>query len=185
VATEPGLKVAATNDGLIQGKGGLPGRLDTDSTSNCSRTGSSSRTPGTIKGKHINDDLLSCFIVNGASIGDLVSASPEGVQALSADIYESPRFFWLPVLDTDPSTGKTSWPIIDFRPGFITDQALSATNDAPGSISAFNGLEEEPAGIREVRVVLFDELSLPEFAPATGGEEDYTGSGPKAIVLVE
>jgi len=185
VATEPGLKVAATNDGLIQGKGGLPGRLDTDSTSNCSRTGSSSRTPGTIKGRHINDDLLSCFIVNGASIGDLVSATPEGFQALSADIYKSPRFFWLPVLDTDPSTGKKSWPIIDFRPGFITDQALSATNEAPGSISAFNGLEEEPAGIREVRVVLFDEAALPEFAPATGGEEDYTGSGPKAIVLVE
>jgi hypothetical protein len=185
VATEPGLKVAATNDGLIQGKGGLPGRLDTDSTSSCSRTGSSSRTPGTIKGKHINDDLLSCFIVNGASIGDLVSATPEGFQALSADIYKSPRFFWLPVLDTDPSTGKKSWPIIDFRPGFITDQALSATNEAPGSISAFNGLEEEPAGIREVKVVLFDEAALPEFAPATGGEEDYTGSGPKAIVLVE
>lgn len=185
VATEPGLKVAATNDGLIQGKGGLPGRLDTDSTSNCSRTGSSSRTPGAIKGKHINDDVLSCFIVNGASLADLVNGTATGTQALSADIFQSPRFFWLPVLDTDPSTGKKSWPIIDFRPGFITDQALSATHDSPGSISAFNGLEEEPAGIREVKVVLFDELALPEFAPATGGEEDYTGSGPKAIVLVE
>jgi hypothetical protein len=185
VATEPGLKVAATNDGLIQGKGGLSGRLDTDSTSNCSRTGSSSRTPGAINGKHINDDVLSCFIVNGASLADLVGGTDIGTQALSADVFQSPRFFWLPVLDTDPSTGKKSWPIIDFRPGFITDQALSATHDAPGSISAFNGLEEEPAGISEVKVVLFDELALPEFAPATGGEEDYTGSGPKAIVLVE
>jgi hypothetical protein len=185
LATEPGLKVAATNDGLIQGKGGLPGRLDTDSTSNCSRTGSSSRTTGAIKGKHINDDLLSCFIVNGASVADLVNGTAIGTQALSADIFKSPRFFWLPVLDSDPSTGKKSWPIVDFRPGFITDQALSATNETPGSISAFNGLEEEPAGIREVKVVLFDEAALPEFAPATGGEEDYTGSGPKAIVLVE
>jgi Flp pilus assembly pilin Flp len=185
LATEPGLKVAATNDGLIQGKGGLPGRLDTDSTSSCSRTGSSSRTPDTIKGKHINDDVLSCFIVNGASLADLVNGTAIGTQALSADIFKSPRFFWLPVLDSDPSTGKKSWPIVDFRPGFITDQALSATNDTPGSISAFNGLEEEPAGIREVKVVLFDEAALPEFAPATGGEEDYTGSGPKAIVLVE
>ncbi|GAB3261289.1 TadE/TadG family type IV pilus assembly protein [Nocardioides dilutus] len=185
VETQTGLDPAKTNEGLIQGKDGLPGRLDTDSTSNCSRSGSSSRTPGTIKGKHINDDVLSCFIVNGASIGDLVHATPAGIQALSADIYQSPRFFWLPVLDTDPGMGTKSWPIVDFRPGFITDQALSATHDAPGSISAFNGLEEEPAGIRDVRVVLFDELALPEFAPATGGEEDYSGSGPKAIVLVE
>ncbi|MDQ4052026.1 MAG: pilus assembly protein [Actinomycetota bacterium] len=185
VATEPGLKVAATNDGLVLGKGGLDGRLDIDSTSNCSRTGSSSRTPGAIHGKHINDDVLSCFIVNGASLADLVDGTPVGTQALSADIFQSPRFFWLPVLDTDPSTGKKSWPIVDFRPGFITDQALSATRDAPGTISAFNGLEAEPAGIREVKVLLFDELALPEFAPATGEEEDYTGSGRKAIVLVE
>jgi hypothetical protein len=89
------------------------------------------------------------------------------------------------VLDTDPSTGKKSWPIVGFRPGFITDQSLTATHDAPGSISAFNGLEEDPSGIREVKVVLFDAAALPDFAPATGGEEDYTGSGPKAIVLVE
>lgn len=138
-----------------------------------------------IQGRHINDDLLSCFIVNGASVGDLVAGNVTGTQALSADIFASPRFFWLPVLDTDPYTGRKSWPIIDFRPGFITDQALTATHDAPGTISAFNGLETEPSGIREVKVVLFDELALPEFAPASGGEHEYTGSGPKTIVLVE
>lgn len=185
VATEPGLKIAATNDGLIQGKGGLRGRLDADSTSGCSRNDDSGRTAGSIQGRHINDDILTCFIVNGAHISDLADGNTTGIQALSADIFGSPRFFWLPVLDTDPYTGKKSWPIVDFRPGFITDQALTATHDAPGTITAFNGLEEEPSGIREVKVVLFDELALPEFAPASGGEDDYTGSGPKAIVLVE
>lgn len=185
VLTEPGLKVAATNDGLVQGKGGLRGRLDTDSTSRCSRNHDNGRTAGMIQGRHINDDLLSCFIVNGASVGDLVAGNVTGTQALSADIFASPRFFWLPVLDTDPYTGRKSWPIIDFRPGFITDQALTATHDAPGTISAFNGLETEPSGIREVKVILFDELALPEFAPASGGEHEYTGSGPKTIVLVE
>lgn len=185
VATETGLKVAQTNDGLIQGKGGLTGRLDTDSTSGCSRNDNAGRTPSTIKGKYINDDVLTCFIVNGADIGDLVAGNAVGTQALSADIFGSPRFFWLPVLDTDPYTGMKSWPIVDFRPGFITDQALTATHDAPGTITAFNGLEEDSSGIREVKVVLFDELALPEFAPASGGEDDYTGSGPKTIVLVE
>lgn len=183
--TEAGLKVAQTNGGLIQGKGGLPGRLDTDSTSGCSRNNDDGRTPYAIKGKHINDDVLTCFIVNGSDIGDLVEGNAGGTQALSADIFGSPRFFWIPVLDTDPSMGTKSWPIVDFRPGFITDQALTATHDAPGTITVFNGLEEDPEGISEVRVILFDELALPEFAPASGGEEDYTGSGPKTLVLVE
>lgn len=185
VLTEPGLKMAATNDGLIQGKDGEPGRLDTDSTSNCGRNGTNDRTPTAIKGKQINDDLLTCFIINGAHISDLVDGNAVGTGALSADIFKSPRFFWVPVLDTDPSTGAKWWPIIDFRPGFITDQAVTATHDAPGSVGAFNGLEEEPSGIRSVDVILFDQLALPEFAPATGGETDYTGSGTKVIVLVK
>ncbi len=188
VQTETGLKISATNDGLIQGKGGLKGRLDKDSTSNCSRSGNSNRTPTAIKGKYINDDLLSCFIVNNAQIDDLVNATDDssvGTGALSADIFKSPRFFWIPVLDTDPSTGTKWWPIVGRRPGFISDESLSATNQNHGLISEFNGLVEEPSGIREVDVILINELALPEFAPASGGEIDYTGSGTKVIVLVE
>src|SRR5687768_17653405 len=37
VLTETGLKIAATNDGLVAGRGSLPGRLDRDTTSTCSR----------------------------------------------------------------------------------------------------------------------------------------------------
>lgn len=185
VATEPGLKMAETNAGLITGKGGLPGRLDAPSTSNCSRSGTNSRTPTAIKGTYINDDLLSCFITNGAHLSDLVAGNATGLHALSSDIFNSPRFFWVPVLDTDPSTGTKYWPIIGFRPGFITDQSLTATHDAPGTISAFNGLAEAPSGIREVDVVLFSQDALPEFAPAQGGEADYSGSGTKVLVLVQ
>ncbi|GAB3769832.1 hypothetical protein FB382_001483 [Nocardioides ginsengisegetis] len=185
VSTEPGLKIAETNQGLITGAGGLKGRLDADSTSNCSRNGNSARTTTQIKGININDDLLTCFIINGASINDLVAGNSVGTGALSSDIFKSPRFFWLPVLDTDPSTGKKSWPIIGFRPGFISDQSLSATHAGPGSISALDGLEQDSSGIRELKVILFDVKALPEFAPTVGGESDYTGSGPKALVLVE
>lgn len=187
VASETGLKVSATTNGLVTGYGGLPGRLDADSTSNCSRNNDSSRTAATIKGKQINDDLLTCFITNGAHISDLVSpgSSSVGVQALSADIFSSPRFFWLPVLDTDPSTGKKYWPVVRFVPGFISDQDLSATRAAPGSISPLDGIAGDSSGVAEVKVVLFGEAALPEFAPARGGEPDYTGTGPKAIVLVE
>lgn len=185
VLTETGLKIAATNDGLVVGKGSLLGRLDKDTTSDCSRSGNGDRTPTAIKTKFINDDLLSCFIINEASIKDLVDGNAVGTEALSADIFLSPRFFWVPVLQTEPTTGAKWWPIIRFRPGFITDQSVAASNDAPGTVGAFNGLVEDPSGIREVKVVLFDELALPEFAPARGGEIAYTGTGTKVVVLVE
>ncbi|WP_219635253.1 hypothetical protein [Nocardioides ungokensis] len=185
LATEPGLKIAETNEGMITGKGGLKGRLDADSTSNCSRYHDSSRTAATVKGFHVNDDLLTCFITNGASIQDLVDGTSTATEALSSDIYNSPRFFWVPVLDTDPSTGKKSWPIIGFRPGFVSDQSTSATHGAPGTISPLDGLIADSQGITELKVILFDEKALPEFAPTVGGEADYTGSGPKALVLVE
>lgn len=188
LATEPGLKIAETNQGMVTGAGGEKGRLDADSTSDCSRYNDSSRTSATVKGFHINDDVLTCFITNGASIQNLVDsrvAGDPGYQALSSDIFDSPRFFWVPVLDTDPSTGTKSWPIIDFRPGFISDQDINATNGAPGSISALDGLTTDANGISEVKVILFDKSALPEFAPTVGGEADYTGSGPKALVMVE
>lgn len=185
VYTETGLKIAQTNDGLVTGKGGVPGRLDTDSVHGCSRNGDNERTAATISGIHVNDDVLSCFITNGVSIQALVDGGSTARGALSADIFDSPRFFWVPVLVTDPSTGRKSWPIVGFRPGFITDQSLSATRDAPGTISDLNGLVTGPSGIREVHVVLFDEAALPTVVPARGGETDYEGSGPRVIVLVD
>ena len=185
LATEPGLKIAETNQGLVTGAGGLPGRLDSDSTSSCSRYHNSQRTAATVKGFHINDDVLTCFITNGATIDDLVHGTDAAKEALSSDIYTSPRFFWVPVLDTDPSTGIKYWPIVGFRPGFISDQDPSATRSAPGTVSPLDGLTADSSGIREVKVILFDESALPEFAPTVGGEKDYTGSGPKALVMVE
>lgn len=187
LASEPGVKIAQANDGLISGKGGKDGRLDRDSTSGCSRSGDNSRTPTTIKSKKINDDLLSCFIINTARINDLINATDGsiGEKALSADIFKSPRYFWIPIVQREPATGKKSWPIVAFRPGFITDQAVSATEQAPGVVSEHNGLIAGPSGLRELHVILFDEKALPEFAPASGGEIDYTGSGTKVVVLVE
>ncbi|MCM0619230.1 TadE/TadG family type IV pilus assembly protein [Nocardioides bruguierae] len=185
LTSEPGLKVSFTNDGMVEGEGEYPGRLDADSTHDCSRNSSDARTSGTVKGYHLNDDLLTCFIINGASINDLVSGNASGTHALSADIFDSPRFFWIPIVDTDPGNGKKSWPIIAFRPGFITDQSLSATNAAPGSISSLNGVEADSSGIRALHVVLFSEDALPETAAATGDEISYRGSGTRVLTLVE
>lgn len=188
LGTDPGFSNSAATEGLVTGKGSEIGRLDKDTTPGCSRAGGDSRTvttPGP-QGRPINDDLLTCFIIDDSvSIQDVVDGEPK---VLSADILKSPRFFMLPVLPTEAENGSSNfYPIIDFRPGFITDQPLHATPAAPavGSISAYNGVEFQSNFVEELNVVLFDEAALPEEAPAVGGEEDYTGSGIKVIVLVD
>lgn len=180
VSTDPGFPLEAATDGLVDGSGTARGRLDQDTTEGCDRNGGSSRTQ---TAPALNDDMLSCFIVSGDSIQALLEGKP-GI--LSADIFSSPRFFMIPVIPEQASNGASSaYPIVGFRPGFITEEALSATKDNPGSVLRHNGVEIGPSGVEKLNVVLFDEASLPDTAPAVGGEADYTGDGPKVIVLVE
>lgn len=185
LGTDPGFPNQEATDGLIQGVGSTSGRLDKDTTGNCSRGGDGSRTTGTPgpKSVNLNDDLLTCFIIDGSSIQNVVDGTPE---ILSADIFKSPRFFQLPVIPVEATNGSSNWyPIIDFRPGFITSQTTAATNASPGTVDTYNGVVFQSGHVESLRVILFDEASLPEFAPAVGGEGEYTGSGTKVIVLVD
>ncbi len=185
LGTDPGFPNSEATDGFIQGSGGEDGRLDAPTTGNCSRSGDSSQTAGTPGPKSVplNDDLLSCFIIDDSMISDVVAGAPE---VLSADIFKSPRFFLIPVIPVEATNGSSNfYPIIDFRPGFITNQSVSATNASPGSVDTYNGVTFQSGHVESLRVILFDEAALPEFAPAEGGEGEYTGSGTKVIVLVE
>lgn len=185
LGTDPGFPNEEATEGLIEGNGSSPGRLNDDTTGNCSRSGDSSRTAGTPGNPsvNLNDDLLSCFIIDGSSIQDVIDGAP-GV--LSADIFNSPRFFVIPVIPVEATNGSSNfYPIIEFRPGFITNQGASATNAAPGSVDTYNGVVFQAGHVESLRVILFDEAALPDFAPAVGGEGAYTGSGTKVIVLVE
>lgn len=182
--TDPGFPNEELTDGLITGSSGLPGRLDKPTTGNCSRDGDGDEiSVPTNPAKSINDDVLTCFIVDGSSIQDVVNGTPE---ILSADILDSPRFFTLPVIPTEATQGTSNWyPILYFQPGFITGQPTSATNAAPGDPGVYNGLGFHSNHVESLQVILFPPTSLPEFAPAVGGEGEYTGTGPKVIVLVE
>ncbi|MFC7493414.1 MULTISPECIES: pilus assembly protein TadG-related protein [unclassified Nocardioides] len=180
LGTDPGFPNEAATDGLVNGSGGRPGRLDHDTTPGCDRTGGSSRTN---TAPALNDDVLSCFITGGHSIGDVVAGVP---QILSADILRSPRFFMLPVIPVQAANGASgAYPIVDFRPGFITEESLAATSGSPGAVTGHNGVHFHSNHVEELNVVLFDEAALPETAPAVGGEVEYTGSGTKVIVLVD
>jgi Putative Flp pilus-assembly TadE/G-like len=184
--TDPGFPAEPATDALVKGVDSYAGRLDEDTTPGCSRSGGNERTANAPSlGHGLNDDLFTCFLLNGHSIEDAVDGEP-GI--LSADILQSPRFFMVPVVPVDPFSGAFSrHPILEFRPAFLTDQPLFATQANPGTayISPYNGIEFHGNKIRRVRVVFFDAASIPETAPPVGGEVEYIGSGTRVIVLVE
>jgi hypothetical protein len=187
LGTDPGFPTEALTDGLITGVGSGPGRLDADTTSGCGRGGSDSRTAATPTGEKLNDDLLTCFITDDTTrIGDL-TGSAENV--LSADIFSSPRFFWMPVIGTEPTAGRSDrYPIVDLRAGFISDQPLVASPATPyeSSVSTHAGVMFDSHNkVRSLKVILFDADALPETAAPTGDEVAYTGSGTRVLSLVE
>jgi hypothetical protein len=111
---------------------------------------------------NINDDRLSCFLLEGKHLGDVDSADYSGGPAFSADMVNSPRFAWVPVLTGSPEGGTSALPgqpgysIIDFRPAFITDE--SATESA----SSDNGIEfDHGDNIARISVFFFNLDALP------------------------
>lgn len=178
ISTDPGFPNSAATDGFV-GTSSAPGRLAVPTTPGCDRNGGDDETPTPA----LNDDLLTCFILGGHSVGDVVAGT---ANILSADIFNSPRFFYIPIIPVQAANGASgAYPIIGFRPGFITNESMAATFDAKGAIAGHNGITFHSNHVQQVDVVLFPESALPETAPPRGGEIDYTGSGTKVLVLVE
>lgn len=180
VATDPGFPNEAATDGLVTGSSTAgEGRLKRPTAPGCDRNGGSNPTQTS---PPLNDDVLACYITGGHSVGDVV-AGTENI--LSGDIYKSPRFFQVPVIPVQAANGFSSYPIIDFRPGFITTEPLSSTAAARGSVTGHNGVEFHANHVKKLSVLFFPEAALPETAAPIGGEIDYTGHGTKVLVLVD
>jgi hypothetical protein len=178
VSTDPGFPNEAATDGFV-GTTSDPGRLRVPTTPGCDRNGGDDETATPA----LNDDLLTCFILGGHSVGDVVAGTDN---ILSADIFNSPRFFYIPVIPVEAANGASgAYPIIGFRPGFVTEETMAATATARGPITGHNGIHFQSGHIEKINVVLFPESALPETAPPVGGEIDYTGSGTKIVALVE
>lgn len=160
VGTDPGLAANAAAEGLIEGVGTTPGRLDKPTT--CG-------TDVTVvlhKSYTINGDTLDCFLDDSVTVTTITSPTYAGPAVLDEDIYSSPRFAWVPVLAPDPSRGTSdNYSIIDFRPAFITD--LTVDNKA----------------LEQVKVVFFNWRALP--SRTDGPVETYFGVGPKILRLVD
>ena len=197
LTTDTGSDLAQkATDAFITGTGSplnSPPRLVKPTTTGCSPTGGSEeREMGDISGDpEINDDVLSCFLPAGVSVGAVTQATldPSLKFSISKDIFDSPRFFWIPVLVADPSKGGSgSFAIVDFRAVFITDQPDGATSDSPMA-DPNNGVEMSSNGkqIEKIRVRAINPAALPEFSVdlGDGNTVDYLGSGTKIVRLVE
>lgn len=148
----------------------------------CNSTGTGEAT-SVVKGQTVNNDPLTCFFLNNTTnIGNVDNGLYAGPPLISSEIYNSPRFGYVPVLPTQPANGGSKkYQIIDFRACFITDQPPSAQKgDQP---SAANGIVTDNNGVQSVQVVFLNGNALPN-PPVTNGTINFTGSGIKIPVLV-
>lgn len=182
VPTDTGLPANVATQGLItvdNGKGLLVGK---PTHANCAPGGGSSMRTVTLNNKNydINNDTLSCYLVNGKTLADISSSgySEADGPGLSDDILSSPRFAYVPVLKVRPTMGSSQdYAIIDFRPAFITDETATtpATTD--------NGVTIANNDVKTMKVFFFNYWALPQGAP--GPLIDYLGVGPKTVYLID
>ena len=178
VYIETGNKVDAATDGLVVGgswDGGFTGKLDAPATTGCTNPSDQRALRPNVIGRNINDDILSCFITN-RNVNGFINGNDANAQ-LTANIYNSPRFFFVPVLHAVVNPQKGYYPIVDWRGVFITDQYSGLTPD--------NGLKVSNTKITEIKVAYFSFNRLPtQIDPGGQPTTEYLGSGTKVVVLV-
>ena len=134
--------------------------------------------------RSINNDTLSCFFNDTTTnVGQIANATytlPGPV--LDQKIWSSPRMVFVPVLGVEPSSGGSNkYQIIDFRPGFITDQTETGREEHTAA-TANNGLTLSSNGndVQSVQIVFINPNALP--APPGGvAVTDYVaGADPRS-----
>lgn len=176
VDTDTGLPANAVSAGLVEGigsgTGAIKGRLITSSGTSCAPA----RTL-TLSGNRsftINNDLLTCFLTSAVPLSLIASPAYPGGPVLSCALYDSPRFFYQPVLQVRPGSGGSNhYSIIDFRPAFVTSQPGTATMGSAAADTE-NGVIVTSGQVKEVQVVFFNNKALTSdcpnsFGPSLGG----------------
>jgi Flp pilus assembly protein TadG len=145
-------------NGFIAGVGGYPGRLDTASAQGTvCPNGTDDRSDLIIGGHNINNDTLSCYLRNNATLTTLAQDTGVDNSMLDGTITKSPRFIWLPVVYANDRTVKGWQPLKKFVPAFITDE------DATQGASASNGIFVNGNGnsLDSFQVFTFNPKALP------------------------
>jgi len=180
VESTTGLRAPPAYDGYL--KNGT-GKLRVDTSSLCQSQGRPVRQ-NLSTGESVNADLLTCFLRNDTlKLSDAINFVG-GASPFVSDLWNSPRFVMVPIIETDP-TGNKWTPIIGFVPGFICDQVTGASRPNPlESGQTENGLvTKNPNKLQAIRIVFFDFEALP---PPPDGTPliDYIGVGPKVVTLI-
>lgn len=189
VDTKTGLDSAAALKGFITGVASEPGLLtEVDADTLCPNDYPTGTTHKTVAptGETINNDVLSCFFLNDTvTVGAVSSKTYSGGVVLDQRIYKSPRFVQVPVLGRQPDTGGSNkYEIVDFRPGFITDQPDLATR-LTGTPSSGNGITWSGNKLQAVNVIFLNIDALPNPPQDEEGHYiPYVGSGKKIPLLV-
>lgn len=125
-------------------------------------------------GVELNNDVLSCFLRDGATLSDIAQESGVTPSMLDPAILRSPRLVYLPVVLATDRAQKGYQPIIDFVPAFITDE----TQTSPAT--ADNGLQINGNSIKVIRLFAFNKDALPidEGSP----DADYVATLERPIV---
>jgi hypothetical protein len=177
---ENGNKVSQLTAGLVTGNNAVtPGRLSAPPSPGCA--GATGVNPTTIFGNNtINNDILSCFLIPGATLKQLngVGGSAKVDHVLRSDIVKSPRFIYVPVINTTVNPQNGWWPIIGFVGAFITDETPTS------AATSANGLSGSAQKLTEVDAYVFPLSALPESFANDGATIPYLGVGPVIPVLV-
>jgi hypothetical protein len=191
VYTSTGLDTGAATDGFLTGIGGQDGKLRAPTSKACTDLGRDDHynitDPKTGNTIDVNGDLLTCFFSDpSTTIAQAIGHT--GTDALfTQDIWSSPRFFLVPVFDSDPP-GSKPYPIRRFVAGFIADQPTGATRsnmleNAGSTNGLFLSWKGGKPSLGAIRVIFFPLSTLPP--PREGGPlTDYLGDGPKVVTLI-
>jgi hypothetical protein len=124
-----------------------------------------------VDGHIINNDVLSCFLRNGATLAGISASSGVSTSMIDPAVMDSPRFVWLPVVYAYDRAQKSYQPIRQFVPGFITDETQTT------AATSSNGLELDGNSVKVLHVFTFNRDVLPpleashttDYNPAVGG----------------
>jgi hypothetical protein len=174
-----GNKVSDTTSGMITGSGGVNGRLNAPKTAPCARPNV------TVLGVSINNDVLSCFLVSGATIAELngTNGQTKEPNILTCDVVKSPRFMFVPVLDTSVNPQNGWWRISHFVGAFLTDELPASTGvSTPATVK--NGIDTTNSQIKSLTSYVFPRTAVPTTCANIGATATYLGFGPAIPVLV-
>lgn len=173
-----GNKVDAATDGLILGGGDYNGRLTRSAGKNCPAP-SGGTNPATVLNRTINNDTIQCYLKSGYTVSQLVSSSPPN-DILDPAIFDSPRFFYVPVINFEFNPPNGWYPIREFRGVFITDETPANSATPSNGLKVNNGEQK----LTEIQVLAFKLSALPQSAAGNGNGGVWVG-GTRAVRLVE